>query len=116
MNSVKIVDFKRYSSIHIGPLKEVLVINEIGDYTDYQIIGRANNLLISPNCEKDFAILGEEFDYIKEKIYQFSTYVEMKNLNDSFDLDNFEQYEEYSRKIEKVLQKSKPKKEDEPRI
>ena len=28
-------------------------------------------------------------DYIKEKIYQFSTYVEMKNLNDSFDLDNF---------------------------
>lgn len=53
-------------------------------------------------------------DYIKEKIYQFSTYVEMKNLNDSFDLDNFEQYEEYSRKIEKILQKSKPKKEDEP--
>lgn len=53
-------------------------------------------------------------DYIKEKIYQFSTYVEMKNLNDSFDLDNFEQYEEYSRKVEKVLQKSKPKKEDEP--
>ena len=66
MNSVKIVDFKRYSSIHIGPLKEVLVINEIGDYTDYQIIGRANNLLVSPNCEKNFAILGEEFDYIKE--------------------------------------------------
>lgn len=53
-------------------------------------------------------------EYIKERIYQFSTYVEMKNLNDSFDLDNFEQYEEYSRKIEKVLQKSKPKKEDEP--
>lgn len=53
-------------------------------------------------------------DYIKEKIYQFSTYVEMKNLNDSFDLDNFEQYEEYSRKIEKILQKSKPKEEDEP--
>ena len=66
MNSVKIVDFKRYSSIHIGPLKEVLVINEIGDYKDYQIIGRANNLLVSPNCEKNFAILGEEFDYIKE--------------------------------------------------
>ena len=53
-------------------------------------------------------------EYIKERIYQFSTYVEMKNLNDSFYLDNFEQYEEYSRKIEKVLQKSKPKKEDEP--
>ena len=53
-------------------------------------------------------------DYIKERIYQFSTYVEMKNLNDSFDLDNFEQYEEYSKKISRILQKSKPKKEDEP--
>lgn len=40
----------------------------------------------------------------------------MKNLNDSFDLDNFEQYEEYSRKIEKVLQKSKPKKRMNPYI
>jgi hypothetical protein len=48
-------------------------------------------------------------DYIKEKIYQFSTYVEMKNLNESFDLDNFEQYEEYSKKVDKILQNSKPK-------
>lgn len=61
-----------------------------------------------------YSIPLSDSEYIKEKIYKFSTYVEMKNLNDSFDLDNFEQYEEYSRKIEKVLQKSKPKKEDEP--
>lgn len=71
-----------------------------------------------PNIEKViknlYSIQLSDSEYIKEKIYQFSTYVEMKNLNDSFDLDNFEQYEEYSRKIEKVLQKSKPKKEDEP--
>lgn len=56
----------------------------------------------------------KDSDYIQEKIYQFSTWVEMKNLNDSFDLDNFEQYETYSKKIDKILQKSKPKKEDEP--
>lgn len=71
-----------------------------------------------PNIEKIISNLYHiplsDSDYIKERIYQFSTYVEMKNLNDSFDLDNFEQYEEYSRKIERVLQKSKPKKEDEP--
>ena len=71
-----------------------------------------------PNIEKIISNLYHiplsDSEYIKERIYQFSTYVEMKNLNDSFDLDNFEQYEEYSRKIEKVLQKSKPKKEDEP--
>lgn len=56
----------------------------------------------------------KDSDYIKEKIYQFSTYVEMKNLNDSFDLENFEQYEEYSRKVERILQHAKPKQEDEP--
>ena len=67
MNSTKVIDFKRYSSIHIGGVKEVLVINEIGDYSDFQIIGRGNNLLISPKCEKKFAILGEEFDYIKDE-------------------------------------------------
>ena len=57
-----------------------------------------------------YSIQLSDSEYIKEKIYKFSTYVEMKNLNDSFDLDNFEQYEEYSKKIEKVLQKSNPKK------
>lgn len=71
-----------------------------------------------PNIEKIISNLYHiplsDSDYIKERIYQFSTYVEMKNLNDSFDLDNFEQYETYSRKIEKILQNSKPKKDDEP--
>jgi UDP-N-acetylmuramate dehydrogenase len=42
-----------------------LVINEIGEYKDCQIIGKANNLLISNNPAK-FAILGETFDYIKQ--------------------------------------------------
>lgn len=65
-NYVKQIDFSKYSSIHIGPVVDVLIINEIGDYSDYQIIGRANNLLISNNPPK-FAILGEEFDYIKQE-------------------------------------------------
>lgn len=56
----------------------------------------------------------KDSDYIQEKIYQFSTWVDMKNLNDSFDLDNFDQYEAYSQKVDKILRKSKPKKEDEP--
>ncbi len=71
-----------------------------------------------PNINKLIKTLYNEplkdSDYIQEKIWQFSTWVEMKNLNDSFDLDNFEQYENYSKKIDKILQKSKPKKEDEP--
>ena len=66
-NSIKTIDFKKYSSIKIGPVKEVLEINEISDYSDYQIIGRANNLLVSPNVNKKFAVLGEAFDYIKQE-------------------------------------------------
>ncbi len=65
-NEFKTIDFKKYSSIKIGPVVDVLVINEIGDYSDYQIIGRANNLLVSPTPPK-FAVLGDEFDYIKEE-------------------------------------------------
>lgn len=65
-NSIRTIDFTRYSSIKIGPTVDVLVINEIGDYSDYQIIGRANNLLVSNNHPK-FAILGEEFDYIRQE-------------------------------------------------
>ncbi|WP_375724924.1 UDP-N-acetylmuramate dehydrogenase [Arcobacter sp. KX21116] len=65
-NYTKSIDFSKYSSIHIGPTLEVLVINEIGDYSKYQIIGRANNLLISNHPPK-FAVLGEEFDYIEQK-------------------------------------------------
>lgn len=56
----------------------------------------------------------QDSEYIQDRIWQFSTYVEMKNLNDSFDLTNFEQYEEYSRKVDKVLQNSQPAKKDEP--
>lgn len=65
-NYFKELDFSRYSSIKIGPKAEVLVINEIGEYKDYQIMGRCNNTLVGPNHPK-FAILGEEFDYIKKE-------------------------------------------------
>ena len=64
-NYFKEIDFSRYSSIKIGPKAQVLVINKIDEYKDYQILGRANNTLVGPNHPK-FAILGEEFDYIKQ--------------------------------------------------
>ncbi len=65
-NYFKKIDFSKYSSLKIGQVEEVLVINEIGDYKDYQILGRANNVLISSKKHK-FAILGENFDYIKKE-------------------------------------------------
>ncbi len=60
------MDFSKYSSLKIGQVEEVLVINEIGDYKEYQILGRANNVLISPK-KHNFAVLGEKFDYIRQE-------------------------------------------------
>ena len=64
--SSKIIDFKKYTSIHIGNKHEVKVINEIDTFSEYMIIGRGNNLLIS-NTPPLLAILGKQFDYIIQK-------------------------------------------------
>lgn len=61
-NSIKI-DFSRYSSIKIGKIFDVELIDEICEFSGV-IIGGANNLLISPNPPK-MGILSDKFDYIK---------------------------------------------------
>lgn len=90
-------------------IKELLESKEYVDLVTKEdipnIISLIDNLYTIPLKDKD---------YIQEKIYQFTTFVEMKNLNDTFDLNDFSQYEEYYKKVDKVLQKSKPKKDDEP--
>ena len=65
-NYFKKIDFKKKSSIKIGPEVEVLIIEEIGDYSKYEILGEANNILVSNNPPK-FAKLGKSFDYIEQK-------------------------------------------------
>jgi len=62
----KTIDFKKYTSIHIGQEHQVKIIDEIGDYKDYRIIGRGNNLLVSANPPK-LALLGDKFSYIINK-------------------------------------------------
>jgi len=61
----KTVDFSRYSSIKIGPVVEVAVI-EKGDKipSDRFLIGGANNLLISPT-PPPLMMLGRDFDYCR---------------------------------------------------
>lgn len=109
--------FKFFKKKNKMPSKNILkeVIKELLESKNYVDLVTKDDI---PNIHKIIDDLYSnplnDSEYIREKIYQFSTYVEMKNLNDSFDLDNFEQYETYSRKIEKILQNSKPKKDDEP--
>jgi len=65
-NFLKEINFAKYSSIRIGPKSEVLIIEEIGEYSDSKILGLGNNVLISQN-HPDFAVLGSSFDYIEKK-------------------------------------------------
>jgi len=62
---LKTINFSTYSSIRIGPEVGVKVIDDIGDFSEFYIIGGANNLLVSPNPPK-LAILGKRYDFIKE--------------------------------------------------
>ncbi len=66
LEMVKTIDFKKYTSIHIGKKYDVRVIDKVTDYPDYHIIGRGNNILVS-NTPPPLAILGEKFDYIIQK-------------------------------------------------
>ncbi len=68
----KIIDFSTYSSIKIGGILEVLLIQSPQDYYEAlqrtrtpRIIGAANNLLIAPNA-KNLIKLDKNFSYIKD--------------------------------------------------
>jgi len=64
---VKTIDFSKYSSIKIGPITQIKIINKIEKENEsYTIIGGANNLLVSNNPPK-LAKLSKDFDYIKEE-------------------------------------------------
>jgi len=59
------IDFSKFSSIKIGPLVDVTIIEYKDELPkDHMIIGYANNLLISPSPPK-LMMLGDDFDYIK---------------------------------------------------
>lgn len=61
----KTINFKKYTSIHVGGEYNVKVINEIGKYSQFRILGRGNNILIS-TTPPPMALLGEKFDYIEQ--------------------------------------------------
>lgn len=51
---------------------------------------------------------------IRSAIYKFSAYVELKKLTEVLDLENFSQYEEYSKKVNGIIQKAQPQVSDSP--
>jgi len=60
----KSIDFSHFSSIKIGPIVDVLILDSLSKLPDtYTLIGGANNLLVSPN-PPPLAMLGKCFDFI----------------------------------------------------
>ena len=80
----KLINFSHYSSIKIGIPKIVNIIQTPKDYYSLlqnstpQIIGKANNLLISPEA-KNLILLDDDFDYIKD----YENYLEVGGLTPS---------------------------------
>ncbi|MDR1461322.1 MAG: UDP-N-acetylmuramate dehydrogenase [Campylobacteraceae bacterium] len=62
----KKIDFSRYTSIKIGPVKDVYLIEDIEQLREnIFLVGGGNNLLISPN-PPSLAMLSKKFDFIKD--------------------------------------------------
>lgn len=62
--AMKSIDFSKFSSIHVGPVADVYMIDSF-DYPDNMyLIGSANNLLVGPQ-HPPLMKLAKNFDYIK---------------------------------------------------
>lgn len=53
-------------------------------------------------------------DIIRDNIYKFAAYVDMKMLNETMDFSNFSAYEEYQSKVANIIRNSRPLKDEEP--
>ncbi|MFA6188637.1 MAG: UDP-N-acetylmuramate dehydrogenase [Sulfuricurvum sp.] len=60
----KIVDFSKFSSIRIGPIVEVALIEEDIVPFGYTIVGSANNVLVAPN-PPPLMMLSKQYDFIR---------------------------------------------------
>lgn len=105
---------KKYKKI---PSKPLLIENmhKLLEGKDYVNLVTKDDL---PNIHKIidnlYDIPLKDEDVIKDNIYKFTAYTEMKALNESMDLSNFDLYEEYQNKVAQIIRKSTPKKEEEP--
>ncbi|MDP3465439.1 MAG: UDP-N-acetylmuramate dehydrogenase [Sulfuricurvum sp.] len=62
--NTKIIDFSKFSSLRIGPVVEVALIEDDIVPSGHIIVGSANNLLVSPN-PPPLMILSKQYDFIR---------------------------------------------------
>lgn len=108
--------YRRYSRIPDKPLL-IESCQKLLESKEY------NNLVIKDDITNIHNIINNLFkiplkngDIIKENIYKFVAYIEIKHLNETMNFMDFSQYETYQSKITNIINNSKPSKlnEDEP--
>ncbi|MDD3467616.1 MAG: UDP-N-acetylmuramate dehydrogenase, partial [Campylobacterales bacterium] len=64
--TTKQIDFSKHSSIRLGPVMDVSLIQDGTDAANFDglIIGKACNMIVTGK-NKNIAVLGDEFDYIR---------------------------------------------------
>lgn len=69
--TTKQIDFSKHSSIRLGPVMDVSLIQDGTDAANFDglIIGKACNMIVTGK-NKNIAVLGDEFDYIKLEGYK----------------------------------------------
>jgi len=63
---IKSIDFSKHTSIKVGPVTDVYIIDYFNYPQDRYILGHCNNVLIGPN-HPPLMMLGKKFDYIEIK-------------------------------------------------
>lgn len=61
---IRSIDFSKHSSIKVGPIADVYIIEDFSYPKDHYILGHSNNILIGPQ-HPPLMMLGKSFDYIK---------------------------------------------------
>lgn len=100
--------YRRYSRIPDKPLL-IEYCHKITESKEY------SSLIIKDDIQNIHQIINNLFKYplknsdiIKENIYKFIAYIEMKKLNESMDFMDFSRYEEYQNRVSEIIANSKP--------
>lgn len=106
--------FKKYKKIPSQPLLTETLKSLLESKAYVDLVTKDD----IPNIHKAVQNLYEkplaDEEAILDRIYQFSAYVEMKAITEQMDFSNFEAYADYQNKVSKIIQESKPTKEEEP--
>lgn len=106
--------FKKNSRIPGKPLLKETIKNLLEGKNYADLVTKEDVPEINKLVDSLYASPVRDNDIIREEIFKFSAYVELKNLTESFDLENFNQYPEYVTKVGKIIHEANPRKADEP--